>query len=176
MEDQHRRKIRAELDKYMKSQRPRLSPVKVAKFITDNQDKFEIFKLKVTTIHTESVRRFLNPKHGSITVGEDRVLLLEKYLEVVKSGAGAASKPRMSRNIQNDGLFFAVQDFFNMTPRKAAQYRDAVVGEYAFYAYSERGKDRVCLGAIEFSVNSTGAFTVKELQRSTPHGSNSVPA
>ena len=57
---------------------------------------------------------------------------------------------------------------------KANQYLSSIVGTYAFFAYSEQGQSRVCRGAIEFSVDESGNFNIREEQRSIPPAGSKV--
>jgi hypothetical protein len=161
-----RRRIRANLNRHMKVDR--VSARQIAAFIKERPDKFD-----GVTVSPDSVKRFLDVKAGK--VADVRVAALERYLEIEHEAASTAPPPRYNRSghagtREPQSLFPAARDFYNMRPEKAAQYRDAVIGLYAFYAYSEKGRARVCRGAIEFSVDPAGEFTVTETQRSVPFG------
>ena len=166
IEYEHRKKIRTNLDRHMK--KSRISARQIEKFIRERPDKFDEVKVSADTID-----RFRDPDPLSSKAGDDRVLALEKYLEVIKAKSGSRL-PRPTYKVNPDSLFFAAQHFFNMRSAKAEQYREAVTGIYSFYAYSEKsGKTQVCRGAIEFkAANPTGSFSVRELQRSIPDGAD----
>jgi hypothetical protein len=142
----------------------RVSARQIAAFIKERPELFD-----GVTVSADTVKRFLDPDPESGKVADVRVVALELYL---KSEAAAKSVP--ARRNRPSSLFPVVQDFFNMRPEKASQYRDGVTGLYTFYAYSEKGRDRVCRGAIEFSVDPVGQFTVKEIQKSVPPGGDTA--
>jgi hypothetical protein len=151
-----RTKLRDRLASFMKKHK--VSGHEISDFIKADPKVFG-----GVTVGTATVYRFLNAKDPR-TVADIRLAVLEKYLEIM---AEVAARPRKRK--QAESLFLAARDFFHMRPEKADQYRDAVNGMYAFYAYSEKGQEQVCLGAIEFKVER-GEFTVREEQRSIPEG------
>ena len=161
---ERRKRIRAALARHMKTDR--VSARQIAAFIKERPERFD-----GVTVSADSVKRFLDSDPQSGRVADVRVVALELYLQI-KSDAAAKSVP--ARRNQPSGLFPVVQDFFNMRPEKASQYRDGVTGLYTFYAYSEKGHDRVCRGAIEFGIDPTGHFIVKEIQKSVPPGGDTA--
>jgi hypothetical protein len=118
-------------------------------------------------ISADSINRFLDTSQGSVTVGVKRVALLDRYLQLPKDTW--ESQPTVEN--RPPPVFPALQSLFRMRPAKADQFRDKVTGVWAFYAYSEWGRSRVCRGGIEFTVVADGELRAKEVQKSVPFGS-----
>lgn len=104
-----------------------------------------------------AIRRFLDLNAGRVSNAV--VLAVEAFLDKhvrpqwEKDGLSEPTAPAAS-------LFEVAQAFFGMGQHKVRQYHDSVPGTYRFYAYSERGRNAVCLGAIRFNED----FSVEELQ------------
>ena len=138
----------------------KVSGQKVSRFINERPSVFKGFKTNPVTIE-----RFLDMSAG--TVRAQTVSALGLYLSEIEKIQPA------SRDIAST-MFEATKAFFGMSDMKANQYLLSVVGTYAFYAYSEQGKSRVCRGAIEFSADESGNFNAREVQRSIPPGGSKV--
>ena len=114
-------------------------------------------------VSASTIYRFVNPKNP-VMVSDKCLEVLETYLERASRGEAMAPARETGR------LFAELQAFFEMRlpPDTVIELQRAVAGMYAFYAYSESGRERVCQGAIEFSVAQNGDFEVREVQRGVP--------
>ena len=155
--------IRENLSAYLKTSG--VARVRIALFINERPEIFGI------SVHSDTIRRFLDPKEGK--VGNDRVAALELYLKIQNFPDEAVPPltpgppPELLAAAGEFARFFPVaRAFFGMNPGKVDQYRDSIIGTYAFYAYSERNRTRVCRGAIAFRIDAAGDFCVEELQKS----------
>jgi len=138
-----------------------LTPGKIAGFINANSQRLK------GTISADSIERFLDLSDGAVTVGDARVALLGRYLQFAKE---TWPPPEPSPAAVN-AMFPALRAFFEMRPVKAGLFRDKITGVWAFYAYSEKGRSRVCRGAIAFTAAANGDLCAQELQQAVPVGS-----
>jgi hypothetical protein len=123
-----------------------------------------------------AVSRFIDVKQGK--VGDDKVSILEHYLrdvaptilhEAVEALEEAAAHRTTAR--LRHRLFPAASAFFHVHPQEVVQNINLFLGEYTFYAYSEKDEGKVCRGAIQFYVDkTTKEFSARELQESISAG------
>ena len=155
--DRIRRELRAQMEAYD------LTEAKVARFINAHSENLK------GTISADSIERFFDLSPGATTVGDARVALLGRFLRLVEE-TWPPPEPAPAAAIDHR-VFPALQAFFEMRPVKADQFRDKITGAWTFYAYSEKGRSKVCRGAIAFSVAANGDLCADELQKSIPLGS-----
>jgi hypothetical protein len=141
----------------------RVPVLKIVEFVKGNPTLFD-----GVTISASSVYRFLDTKDKG-RVSDTCLAVLERYLEIEAAAAKPVKRPKRTA-----GLFAELQKFWDMRPETAEELRFAVLGTYAFYAYSEWNSENVCRGAIEFTASKNGDFEAKEKQQSIPFGA-SIP-
>lgn len=149
-----RTELRARVIRHTK----KVSARKIAEFVNDHPELFDAVRISASSIY-----RFCDRKEGTVS---DRCLtVLDRYLEMPSQGESTPAR-------QAKGLFAEVQAFFDigLQAESVDKLRRAVAGMYKFYAYSERGREHVCRGAIEFMVAANGDLEVKEVQRAVPFG------
>jgi hypothetical protein len=138
----------------------RIKASRIAAYIKERPKVFQV------PVSAASIRRFLDTTSGAVTVAAERVASIGKYLQVVREDDPGTKE----EGPQTGQMLTAATAFFRMRPEKADQLRDTILGVYAFYAYSEGGKARVCKGAIRFFVDKHGHLSVMERQESVPAG------
>ena len=147
----------------------RLTAGKVSRFINGRPDVYG------GEVNRYAIPRFIDLEKGR--VGDETVALLrERYLRdqapVLLREAIAARREVTSG--QTSRLLPAAHAFFRVQPKKVDQDRDAILGEYTLYAYSEREFGKVCRGALCFYVDKGGDASVKELQELIPEGGQHI--
>ncbi len=113
-------------------------------------------------LHPDTIKRFLkNPQSTS----DGNVALFESFVRRQESLHEARQRQEVVAPTADElRLFPALQAFFQMTPQKVEQYCAKIVGTWAFFAFSEKGRDHVVQGAIRFEIGPDGDFNADELQ------------
>lgn len=155
--------IRNALKKHLTDDR--LTAGKISRFVHDNQSAYggEVPRYAIT--------RFIDLAKGR--VDDNTVLVIEQYLKDQAPGLlrDEIAARREAISGPTPRLLPAAHAFFRVQPKKVDQHRDAILGEFSFYAYSEREIGKVCRGALRFYVDKGGEASVQELQESIPEGS-----
>jgi hypothetical protein len=154
-----RQRIRNDLKTHMEHYE--IDAKTVASIIRENRERLK------GKLSADTIGRFLDARQGSVTVGPKYVALIRRYLALPKETW--ESPPRAADNRPSPPVFLTLKSFFAMRPEKA-KLSDKVIGVWAFYAYSEKGRSAVCRGAIQFSV-ADGELRAKEIQAAVPFGS-----
>jgi hypothetical protein len=155
--------IRNALIKHMEVDR--MTAGEIARHITANESMYG------GKVNRDAVARFINLAAGKVV--DKSVLVLEQYMKYQAPAMLQEAKEELTRRVEGKTrhrLFPAALSFYRVVPKKVDLHRDAILGEYSFYAYSEREVGKVCLGAIQFYTDRVDEFCVRELQQSIPGG------